>query len=81
MSSLTNFLESVVGFNVSLSEVCRESVRSPMVTKVGELIGTALQIEICCHLQKKSWSPLGVNQEIYQEFVRSLIETKFGELF
>ena len=52
-----------------------------MVTKVGELIGTALQIEICCHLQKKSWSPLGVNQEIYQEFVRSLIETKFGELF
>ena len=96
MSSPTNFLQSIVGFNVSLLEfesvrsqsevsqesvrsqsrvsqesvrsqsgvnqesvrsqsgVCQESVRSMMLTKFGELIWTALQIETWGHLQQIS---------------------------
>ena len=85
MSSPTNFLQSIVGFNVSLLEfesvksqsgvsqesvrsltgvsqesvrsqsgVSQESVRSMMLTKFGELIWTALQIETWGHLQQIS---------------------------
>ena len=78
---------SAAGFNVSLSEVCWEAVRSQsevcqesvsslMVTKFGELIWKALQIENWCHLQQVSavgfnvsWFQSGVSQES----VRSLL--------
>ena len=70
VSSQTNFLGSVVGFNVSLSEVCWESVRSQ----------SGVSQESVRSLPGVCQEPVRSLSGACQESVRILKETKFGEL-